>query len=177
MRTKGFTLIELIVVMALFGVLSVVASGYLVNVIQASNRTLVENEVRQEGTKIVQDISTEVRRSGCVFFSGSTLTISDADVTSAGASCAGGNVTTYTVSSGVISKNGQQINSPKVKVQKCTSCGSGCGSGFTVSPAAVETNSAITIGLDLTQGGTSTRSDFCGKVSLTTTITPRNSSY
>ena len=63
---KGFTLVELMVVLGVFGVITVVATRILLQIIQDSNKTTLQNELRQTAERIMSDVGSEIRRSGCV---------------------------------------------------------------------------------------------------------------
>lgn len=188
MKIEGFTLVEIVVVIALFGLLSMVAANFLVSVIQSSNRTTIENEVRENASRIMEDIASEVRGAGCVWYdnaAGSMRLYPDAR-------CASSASVTYSIdAAGVFSKQSGvgapvALSSPKVAV--CSDSGScsssGCSPrGLTVTPTSAQDPSlplipssarAIIINLSVRQNSISTRQDFCAKVNLENTVSPRN---
>ncbi|MBI3559111.1 type II secretion system protein [Candidatus Gottesmanbacteria bacterium] len=89
----GFTLIELVVVLGIFGILMVAGTEFFIQVIKNSNQATMQNEVRQEANKIMQDIVNEARKPGATYTSLNNL---------------------YTVSSGVLSKTGYGTISSRI---------------------------------------------------------------
>ncbi len=88
---RGFTLIELVVVLGIFGILMVAGTEFFIQVIKNSNQATMQNEVRQEANKIMQDVTNEARK-------GTPLSIYTVDV------------------NGVFNKNGVPISSTSVAV-------------------------------------------------------------
>lgn len=178
----GFTLVELVVVMAIFAVLAVVAANFLIATVSTSNRTVVENEVRQNASLIMEDMVAEIRKGSCVYFASNTMTISNAPATTSGCgSYPTYNTTAFSLSSGQITKsvNGvapSTISSPKVlfcnNINPCDNT-STCTGGMTVSPTG-PTGGAIDISLSVRQSNPTARRDSCAKVVLSETVTPRN---
>lgn len=91
MIKKGFTLIELVVVLGIFGILMVAGTEFFIQVIKNSNQATMQNEVRQEANKIMQDITNEARKNSNF-------------------------ASLYSLNSGVLSKNGVPISSTSVAV-------------------------------------------------------------
>lgn len=88
---RGFTLIELVVVLGIFGILMVAGTEFFIQVIKNGNQATMQNEVRQEANKIMQDVANEARK-------GTPLSV-------------------YTVDAdGVFNKNGIPISSASVAV-------------------------------------------------------------
>lgn len=88
---RGFTLIELVVVLGIFGILMVAGTEFFIQVIKNGNQATMQNEVRQEANKIMQDVANEARK-------GTPLSV-------------------YTVDAdGVFNKNGVPISSASVAV-------------------------------------------------------------
>lgn len=172
---NGFTLVEIMVVVAIFGVLMIVATDFFVSTLQNTNRSTMQNEVRQNAQKIMQDIISEIRRAD-------SYTIVDTgpnkgDLISASAT----GTTTYHVdtTSWNITKNGVQLNSDSVVVLDCN--GIGCGStcvparNFLLLTPAAGTNltNALTINLVVQQRTGVSNSTYCAITTLNDTATPR----
>lgn len=62
----GFTLIEMLVIIGVFGVLLVAGSIFIVQMLSNINRTRVESEVRQNASEIFQAIQASIRSAACV---------------------------------------------------------------------------------------------------------------
>ena len=127
-------MVELIVILAVFGVLMLAGTDFFIQVIHNSNRAAMENEVRQNASKIMQDITNEARKPGATAASLNSI---------------------YTVSGGVLSKNGLSLSSTAVAVNLSI------------------TGSPIVITLTVQQAAGYTRPDFQATVTLTNTVTPR----
>lgn len=176
MITKsGFTLIELVVVMAIFGFLAVVATNFLLATVSTNTRITIENEVRQNAQKIMQDMSSEIKKAACVYFEDNKVTISDSSAALSTKCAEVGNVVTFDFNGGVVKKNGQIISSDKVAFCTTTStCGGSCTGGIVVLPLAEATSGSVDITLNARQVNPTSRIDSCAKITLTETITPRN---
>lgn len=188
---KGFTLIEIIVVLAIFGILIVAGSDFLISVIQNSNRARVENEVRQNANRILQELENSIRKADCV-----SWTIGDplnnrgnVFLTTYSGSCGGAVLDSYQfwfdadvakkTNSGKVFRNGQPfiattsatVNCPGAS-QQCASNWSSCSNGFSVSGQS-GTNRAVTVSLTVQATTSARRSDFCAVTKLSETIAPR----
>lgn len=95
MTKKGFTLIELVVVLGIFGILMVAGTEFFIQVIKNGNQATMQNEVRQEANKIMQEVVNEARKPGATAANLNTI---------------------YTVNSGVLSKNSNIFSSKAVAV-------------------------------------------------------------
>lgn len=176
----GVTLIELTIVIAIFGILATIATNFLLSTVSTNNRTLVENDVRQSVTLAMSDIASQIRKAGCINFdpTASTLTISES--ADDAPSCSGGatSVVFAVSSAGVLSKNGNSITSNGVVFCRTTnSCtgSSGCAKGLDVSPSGHTTDS-VDLVLSARQKNRTTKRDSCVAISLSETVTPRNAS-
>ncbi len=184
---KGFTILERLIVIVLFGVLMVTATNVFISVCQNSNRASVQNEVRQNAGKIMQDLSAEIRKAQCVYVHpepspGAELRLSDG---ASDPTCIVGNrVEYYQDAKGVLTKAATDsannpvsfasLTSQKVAVLSCTvnngSCGGVCNPGL----VTVQTGNSYQINLSVQQALGVIRTDYCATVNLTDTITPRS---
>ena len=117
-RVLGFTLVELMVVTALIGIISVIGGDILITVFRAYAKAKMISEIERAGNYAVSFINTEMRGgSGVVLKSGSScflgasecLTYTDAagvlsEVGFSIGSCPAKNGTLYVVKSGAISE-------------------------------------------------------------------------
>lgn len=196
---KGFTLVEILIVIGVFGILMIAGTDFLIQVVRNGNQAAVQNEVRQNASKILQDISASIRNSSCV----SWQVMPDSDYDSTGNTPGdvflrtySDNCTTLAVeyqfvmdrtvrtvavtnevirNSGKVYRSGQRINSNVVAALDCTGasqCGTSCVNGLTIS-GTKGTNKAVTINLTVQATTSATRADFCGVTKLSDTITPR----
>lgn len=174
---KGFSLLELIVVVALSSILLLAAANFLAFSIQRNNQITVENSVRSEATSLIDTVSRDVRKSSCECYSADSLSLFE----NAGCEtyCASGvGPTPYAVyqvsGSQDFLRNSTVISGSSVRVRSCLDCSCQTFSpGFTVSkPDALVR--AYVIAISLTQARNNPRSDFCGKVSVKQTVRPRN---
>jgi prepilin-type N-terminal cleavage/methylation domain-containing protein len=163
---RGFTLVEIIVVVGIFGILALAGTNVLIQALQGTNRAAIENEVRQNGARLMQDLVYELRRATAVSYAPSgtaaTLTIN------------GGAVVFAQDASGRVTKNGQRITSEAVAVCQMASCGAtSCSApGMVVACSGSPPRCQITLTIQQ-KLSSSSRSDFCAKVTLTETATGR----
>lgn len=195
MRNKllsGFTLVELIIALGVFGVLMVAGADFLVSVVQNSNRATIESEVRQNASKIMQDLVTEGRKYSCIYSvspapTTALLRMSDNTISSL---CAIGNRLEYyqdgngTLTKVATNSAGSQtffgtLNSRSAIVLNCQSPNSPCGSvnctaGLVTSPSGLlPSNQALSLTLYVQQKFTLTRPDFCAATKASDTVVPR----
>lgn len=184
---SGFTLVEIVVVIAIFGFLLLAASAILVSVIQTSNRTSVSNQVRESASRILEKMAADVRNAQCVSYgTPGELVIYDSACVNA--------LKTYSVDATGVLTVTDETQPPGVTttlspadVAVCadsnscpsTSCSPvGLSVANTADPdptyPANTTKRAVVITLAVRQNVTSTRSDFCAKTVLEDTVTPRN---
>ncbi len=191
---KGFTLVEAVVVIGVFGILMLAGTDFLVQIIQNTTRTTVENEVHQNANTIMEQLGKSIRSSACVsWVVGNTAgyappgygdillnTYSDSNCLTL--------VDTYQfvfdpdingkLSSGKVFKNGQQINTNGAAVvncvgaSQCASSWTNCKNGFSISGTS-GTGQAVSIGLAVQATTSATMTNFCAETSLSDTITPR----
>jgi prepilin-type N-terminal cleavage/methylation domain-containing protein len=70
LKEKGFTLIEILVVIAIIGVIAGITSDIFVQVIKASNKANITTEIKQNGDSVLNQIDRLVRNADSVVFFG-----------------------------------------------------------------------------------------------------------
>lgn len=179
----GFTLVEIIVAVGVFGILVLAGTDFVIQMIRANNQTVIQNEVRQNASRVMQQLTDSVRNAGCVSWTGTAntnkiLTIySDKDCLTAvdkyDFKITGGE--TGSVWKGL--STSVKIISGSVAACADTGCGSECLINGLTSPEGTsnsKTGGTVTLSLTLQQmPRAGLRSDFCGRVTLTETVTPR----
>lgn len=173
-------MIELVIILGIFGVLLLAGTDFLIATIKNSNRSAMENEVRQNANRIMQDIEAEARKAdpavGFGFVGGSgNLQIPTINVTptrTVAYSVNASGIFTKTVTLGGVVGSPTILNSDNVVVLKCTGCpGSSCTPGFIVSQPLL--TDPLSISITVQNSSLFTRSDFCAKVSLSDIIMAR----
>ncbi len=193
--SPGFSLVELMVALGIFGILALVGTNFLIGVIQSSNRSGVENETRQNQNKVYADVEEEIRKGACVYYNPSSpVTLNIADVNSGlntNCSAEGNRVSFVQDDSGVVTKttiDDQNVSvgpvtltSPDVAVLDCKLAGSACGKASGCKPGLViapPPTPGVFAPMNLTvivqQAMGAVRSDFCFISSVSGTISPRN---
>lgn len=167
---RGFTLVEILVVIGIFGILLVSGTDFFIQIVRNSNQATMKNEVRQNANKVLQEVTAEIRKSTGATFNAGTLTISYPD----------GSQASYTVnaSGAVLKTRGgvtTTLTSTKVAFFDCPlTCGSCTTSGFSVSPASITPSSPATIRVVVQQNPARfTTTDFCARFEATDSATPR----
>lgn len=176
---KGYTLVELLIVLSVFGILLVAGTNLFMQVMLSANRVRVENEVRQNINIVLEEMVREVRRSVCLRVEGNGTILklynrencSAADIALA----------TFSLVSDDIQK---QINADPAQsmLYQRVMAGhypSGCtGDAADLEPGlnfSLNANQrAVDIVLKLQSRTTSNRSDYCGKIELRETVSLRN---
>lgn len=189
---RGFTLVELIVTLGIFGVVMIAGSNFLIQTIRNSNQATIQNEVRQNASIILQDIVAQARKAYCVYYESPTspaalLRLSDDPN---GTKCVSGNRTEYyqdqngaitrvATDSGNVQTSFGVLTSGRAVVLDCSAGGLACGAtscvaGLTVSPGGLTSNGTpVVIAVRAQQIPSQSRSDLCAAVELSNTITPR----
>lgn len=62
----GFTLVEILIVIGVFAILMVAGTDFFLQVIVNSNQATIQNEVRQNVSQVLQQVTTSIRNAGCV---------------------------------------------------------------------------------------------------------------
>lgn len=138
---KGFSLVEMMVVVSILGVIGVIASGFLFTSLQSSGKSEVVKEIRQNGAYAISIIEGLVRSASSIEnCSASALTINSFD----------GGQTTFNCDGGRIASNSSYLTGESVSVSACTfSCTSELGLppsvsiSFTVSQPSAESLRAV----------------------------------
>ncbi len=181
---KGFTLVELVIVLAVFGILMLAGTTFFLQVIQNSNQAAVRGEVRQNASIILQRFRDSIRTSACATSVGSQTVSPGITVTTyQAANCTNpldcyrfgtDGIVLWGQASGGVCTPTEQLSSSGVSVLDCPS--GACGTSCTTSGAQVTrdlTSGAITVVLTVQQKIGVSRADQCGRIVLTDTITPR----
>jgi prepilin-type N-terminal cleavage/methylation domain-containing protein len=94
---KGFTLLEILVVIAIITVVGTMSTQIFLGLIRSSNKTNIQNEVRQNGSFVVDRMERDIRGSTGATLTGSTqLNLTQPD----------GTAVTYLCTVGTSSSNG-----------------------------------------------------------------------
>ncbi len=169
---KGFTLIETLVVIGIFGILMLAGTAFLLSMMRNSNQIKIQTELRQTASRIMQDITSEMHKGGSITgtFSGSTLTINNSSGTiiytaniNGTFSKTVGSVTTFFTQNSV--GIAQVLNDPDCDL-------AAIGSGFVVTPAAIDSGHPAVVTLTV-QAPAMSSPEFCPRVVLNDTLVPR----
>lgn len=167
-RIKGFTIVELMVVMGIFGIISSVVVTIYFQIVQASNRASIAAEVEQNASYAMEIMVREIRSANCV--SGESgnddiLYIKDADCE--------GTIMTFTIEEEDGKKNlvkkladltTHKLNDPGKVVAKSLSFGPG-----------ILDSSAKSVAIDLVMESAkpAPHTQFKGEISLHETVSLR----
>ena len=78
-KSDGFTLVELLVVIAVLGILAGMGASIFMTIYQSYNKTRLTNQIRSEGERVIEDVEREVRNGQDVTLSGSDLQVARTD--------------------------------------------------------------------------------------------------
>lgn len=173
---RGFSLVELIVVITIIVVLLLVTSNFLISVLRQNNEININNEIRNEANRLVDQISTDLRSSKCetigTLNGNSILSLYNVS------DCLSGGPTPFAIYSinGSLNmlKGTSVLNSNIVKIRNCTTCACTSSSAGFVVTETLPSSRVYDISLSLTQSKNNPRADFCGKITTQKTISPRN---
>ncbi len=87
---SGFTLVEILVVVALIGVASIVTTQVLLSVLRSQSKGEVVKEVKQNGDYAYTFIEQQIRNAKDVAMPGGILTITNPDTTTTTVNCSSG---------------------------------------------------------------------------------------
>lgn len=114
-------MVEILIVIALFGFLSIVAMNVFLSSLSSATRAQTANELRQNGEKIMEQMTRDVRTAKGLkitdldalnnFTASTVLAIYPDDK-----DCLTGAVITYRLNGNYLTRNGSEINSTKTKI-------------------------------------------------------------
>jgi prepilin-type N-terminal cleavage/methylation domain-containing protein len=162
-RERGFTLIEMLVVIAIIAIIGTMSTQIILSVIRSSNKTNIQNEVRQNGAFVIDYLERDIRSAtDATLTNATTLNLFQPDGVTIQYVCTLGNAS----SNGNITRLGQELlnddPSGGVRVQSCT---------FSLQPT-----SPIVITVDFTLNqphGSPNRSDVTVTQNFRTTVSLR----
>lgn len=159
-RVKGFTIVELMVVMGIFGLVSSVAITIYFQLVQASNRAAISAEVEQNASYAMEIMVREIRAASCVSGGSDTLEIKDANCEET--------VVTFTKSDSnlvkIVESIEHKLNDPeKVRVNS-----------LAFGPGTLDSSSrSVTIDLVMESAKPAAHTQFRGELSLHETVSLR----
>lgn len=157
MKKSGFTLIEMIVVVAILGMVAIFGSNMLFTILKGSLKTKVLSEVKQNGTFAISTMERMIRNAKeLVSCDSGSVKIKNPDDFE----------TTFVCSDTAISSNSAALTSSNVKVD---SCAFACSLG-----TAGILPSTVGINFTLSQVGAATRKEEKALVKFQTTVSLRN---
>ncbi|MGB9585897.1 MAG: four helix bundle protein [Anaerolineales bacterium] len=157
-RSRGFTLIEIMVVVGILGIIAVVGSGAFFSILRGSTKTKTLQMVKQNGDYAISVMERMIRNARSVSGGGNSITITNPD----------GMNTTFSCSGNMIASNSASLVSSEVKVDDCSNV-------FTVTPGEVGIRPAVVkINFNLSQAGTPTRPEEQASINFQTTVSLRN---
>ena len=183
---KGFTLIEILVTVAILGLISTAAISIFSSMTAAYNKSSIINELREEGSRVMDDMERLVRSSGEAAIGGSselilTLNTSSLEYQQNG-QC---KTVTLTLALGSVATN--KNNYINKALSDCEGTASGAGemtntdrtSGVNVSALTFSVTGTgpkvVKISLSLEQGlAAAARQDYRASVNLETTVSTRS---
>ncbi len=197
---KGFTLVELVVVLGVFGILILAATDFLLQAMNNGTKATIENEVRQNANLILTEVANEIRASNCIYYTVSgnpgivTVNISKGSV--AGTCLDDGDGVAFVQdSTGVLTKTiyrdgtptTARLNSNQVAVMNCNGNSRECRvgactnglvlyqvDGTTSLPQGVATGNGVGVSVWVQQSDLSaSRPANCAIIKVADTIVPR----
>lgn len=180
-RKAGFTLIEILVVIAIFAILALVGTDLFSSVLRGSNKAQVQSEIKQNGQVVLNTIERYVRSSTNAAVSGNKLTLTQRDGESVDfeyvpgctppPSCSPNGKITLKIGSGTAEELTNTNIVSGAHVQNAVF------SVVSPTPPAVPsaTTQVVEIELTLSQGTAApTRKDFVAVITLKTTVLTRS---
>lgn len=178
MKPSGFTLIEILVALGIFGILTISGTALFVNVVQNTNRANIQNEVRQSASRVLSELAASIRTANCVKWDNAGGMATTVNLWTYSDNCVSDIIDTYqfTFNSGQVTKNGQRLTPNNIAFLSCgttaAKCSSSCVNGLRLSSGA--TGNSVLVSLTAQNATNVTRSDFCAAVTLSVTLTPRS---
>ena len=173
-KTKsGFSLVEMLVVIALFGIVFTVTTSIVLNVLRDAQRAAIKNEINSNAIRVMESIGREIRNSTCLGYitwvnNGTTIgTLTDCSTFE--------DIFTYTsTSKNIEDRNGKPLFPDNEGVCGCNGCP---GVGFSITPifpeSITKTSPAqVTLSVRPTSTIFGNGQDTC--VTLISTFVPRN---
>lgn len=152
MKKNGFTLIEMLVVIGIFGILAFIGSNMFFTILKSSAKTRVLAEVKQNGNYALSVMGRMIRNAKSIEdCPGDSIRIENPDRDN----------TTFSCSGGRIASNSANLTSDKVAVTGCN---------FSCAGTIPE---VVTISFTLSQSGTTTRPEEEAMIDFRTTVSLR----
>lgn len=174
---KGFTLLELMVVIAIGAILLLVTADFLIFAIQRNNQITIESNVRNEANLLMDGLARDIRNSSCECATANSISLFNSSGCSSYCSGGGSPYAVYTIdASKHLLRNSIILSSNAVKLEICSTCDCLAGPptpGLIIATPAPSSRSYL-VTMSLRQAADNPRSDFCGKVQIQQTIKPRN---
>lgn len=157
---RGFTLIEIIMVLGILGVIVVVGSGMFVATLRGYSKARILQLAKQNGEYAVSVMERMIRNARSIEGGGSSVTITNPDKNSTTFSC-GGNPPS-------LASNSASLISNKLQVTNCQNV-------FDLTPGVPgKKPPVVTINFELTQVGNNLRPEDQIKINFQTTVSLRN---
>lgn len=174
---KGFTLIELIVVVSLLSIAVGLTGDTLITIIRSFNKTTVKNEIEQSANFVSQKLIKELRNAQAVtqldpadptpLQQGdyhNELTFTDAD----------DNQITYSIISGIVYRDGGSGDEALTENNPPYGVNVTCGSGNACFTMVESSPQVIRISINMSQSGSPASKLFEGSISIEDTIVIRD---
>ena len=160
-RLKGFTIVELMVVMGIFGIISSTVVVIYFQLVQASNRASIAAQVEQNASYAMEIMVREIRAASCVGGGGEILEIKDANCEET--------ITTFTKNESddllrIVDSIEHKLNDPdKVRVKS-----------LAFGPGVLDSSTrSVTIDLVMESAKPAAHTQFRGEISLHETVSLR----
>ena len=74
-QNNGFTLIELLVAVSIFAIVVMITMSVLVSMVKSSNKARMLNRIRDDGTRVMEDIEREVKSADEILVSSTDVSL------------------------------------------------------------------------------------------------------